>query len=162
MGLKMISLFFMISIVAAQPLETTVSSLYYYELDNSGFEELKDEKIIIRSSSTEDRIYRTMTHLLENDNNKITCIPKNVKVSFILMMHGYLELEFSEEILNYGGTMCEAGMLNQILATLFSIEEVEKITLYIQGHDNIFVEGAVVNEYTRDEWQERKCTIWQE
>lgn len=135
---------------------TRVIDLYYYVQ-----EETQDVKLIKSSSkvkrgSTEEMLLETLGKLLDNNNEDITFIPEKAVVNMVIFFSGELYVDFSKELLNYGGTMWEEGMVNQILSVIFQFQEVEKVTFYIDGKRENLVEGTVINGYTRSEWKERK------
>lgn len=106
-------------------------------------------------------VWNTLQTLFQNKNDNPTLIPKNVKINNMLLINGELEVELSKEILNYGGSMWEQGLIDEILTTIFCIDEIKQVTLTIEDR-SVFVEGSEINGYTRNEWNERKVNIWQE
>jgi hypothetical protein len=115
-----------------------------------------------KNDSMEKRIKSLMTQLLENEGEFLTTIPLGTELLEIKIDNSYLELTFSNDIMEYGGTLTEWCMINQILATLFSVNDIEKVSLYIKDEGNLFVEGTVINSYTREEWEKREEIIWLE
>lgn len=131
-------------------------STFYFEFDDEGRERIVCEEIVFQDNkNVEENIQYILQSLFDNTKEWDSFIPKNVTVTNILYINGSLDIELSEDILDYGGTAWEIAMVDQILATVFSIEEIERFTLLIKGDRKILVEGTIINEYTREKWKER-------
>ncbi|PKM94062.1 MAG: hypothetical protein CVU84_11380 [Firmicutes bacterium HGW-Firmicutes-1] len=95
--------------------------------------------------------------LLMLGNKQEDCfIPEGSKLNKVIVLDGELLLDFSEELLNYGGNMWEEQLVALILDTAFSFEKIQYVTVTINGEVKNFVEGTTINRYTREKWIERK------
>ncbi len=136
------------------------ASTFYYEFDQEGREQFVDEEIEFRdNNNTEENIQYILQCLFDNTNDRWSFIPKDVILTHILYINGSLEIEVSDDILDYGGTAREIAMVDQILATVFSFEEIDSFTLLVKGERKFLVEGTIINGYTRDNWKERMDLI---
>lgn len=152
---KMMVISVLVMMQVAQ-LGTMKTSLFYYDFTEEGIEYYVEDHITYEDQGNiEANIAYTLQKLCENKGGYYSCIPKGVSVKHVLFMNGTLEVALSREILNYGGTARETAMVNQLLATVFSIDDVQEFTLYIEGNGKLLVEGTVINGYTRDKWNER-------
>jgi germination protein M len=136
------------------------SNIYYYEFDQQDEGILVSEEIKLQDNkNVEENIRYTLQALFDNDKDYYSFVPKDVTITNILYINGSLEVEVSEDILNYGGTAREISMVDQILATVFDNKEIEKFSLFIEGDREVLNEGTSIKEYTRDEWKERMEVI---
>jgi spore germination protein GerM len=131
-------------------------SAFYYDFDEEGKEVLICEVMDLEEDNNiEENIKYTLTYLFDNINDRYTFIPESVKVSNILYINGSLYVEVSSDMLNYGGNMRESAIVDQLLCTVFSFDEINDFTLEIEGEREFLVEGTIINGYTRDKWNER-------
>lgn len=82
-------------------------------------------------------------------------IPLGTKINKIVVDEGNVLVDFSREILNYGGNTWEDAMINQLLGVAFAFEQVNSVTFTIDNNTENFVEGSVIYRYTRINWNER-------
>ncbi|TCK90496.1 sporulation and spore germination protein [Natranaerovirga hydrolytica] len=142
--------------------EHNISRVYYYK-DTSNqmiFEKYDcvDQELYL----LEEQVNMTCNELFNNPYSHITLIPNGTEVVSVSIEEGHLELVVTNDIMNYGGNAREWSMVNQILATVFSIKEVERLTIYIEETGYLFPEGTSIKAYTRAEWEERKGIIRRE
>lgn len=129
---------------------------YYYEFNGQGEGKLVSDEIEFETmGNAQDNIQHILECLFNNEEKFYSFIPEGVTITNILYINGELDVEVSEDILNYGGTAREISMVDQILATVFSYDEVNTFTLYIEEEREYLVEGMSINKYTRDKWKER-------
>lgn len=152
--IKFVGLFVGIGIITNIFIGGAEVDLYYYE-EHDNKVELTKYKANISKSSYEKMIKDTLELLIANNSNKHTFIPNDVNVNMVILMEGELFIDFSKEILNYGGNTWEEGLVNQILAVLFQFEDISCITFLIDGKKENLVEGTIINSYTRIKWKER-------
>jgi len=126
-------------------------NFFYVSIEQQVEEERKQW---MEDAKIEANIREEFNCLIENE--KINLLPKGTKVEYVIFISNNLYINFSKEILNYGGTMWEEEMINNILEIAFEDEEVETVTIAIEGEIKNFVEGTIINMYTRDKWLERK------
>ncbi|GMQ59461.1 hypothetical protein AN1V17_38580 [Vallitalea sediminicola] len=136
------------------------SNIFYYEFEKEEEGILINKEIVFEDNkNTEENIRYTLQCLFDNNEVYYSFIPNEVTITNILFINGSLELEVSENILNYGGTAREISMVDQILATVFNNEEIDEFSLFIEGGRDFLNEGTSINKYTRDEWEERMKLI---
>lgn len=152
--IKFVGLFVGIGIITNIFIGGEQVDLYYYE-ENNNIVELTKYKVNVTKSSNEKMIEDTLELLIANNNNKLTFIPNNVNINMVILIEGELYIDFSKEILNYGGNTWEESLVNQILAVLFQFEDIYSITFLIDGKKENLVEGTIINSYTRIKWKER-------
>ncbi len=135
---------------------TVKTSLFYYVFDENGHERFIEDIIEFEHQGNDEaNIKYGLQELFDNHRNLNSAVPEGVIIKRILYINGSLDVEVSKDIMNYGGTAREVEMVNQILATVFAYDKVEKFTLLIQENGKLLVEGTEINGYTRDEWEER-------
>lgn len=103
----------------------------------------------------EDRIKEAFVLLLQQQEEGFRIIHEGTCLNKAIFLEGDLFLDFSEEILQYGGNEWEKELVNQLLQTAFSNVGVESVTITIDEQTKEFVEGTVINLYTRENWNER-------
>jgi spore germination protein GerM len=135
---------------------TKAIDLYYYQ------EEEQDIKLIkttdkVKKGSLEKVIRQSLEKLINNEKGRLSLIPEETVIKMVIYFEGELFIDFSRDILNYGGTTWEKGMVDQILSVVFQFDEVNKVSFYIEGELENLVEGTIIKGYTRNEWKERKC-----
>jgi hypothetical protein len=104
-----------------------------------------------------ENIKNSLTSLFNVNDGEFNVFPDGTKVNDVLYYDGEVVIDFSQEILNYGGMMWEDEIINQILSTVFLNLEIEEVTLTIDKNLYYFVEGTEINGYTREKWSERKA-----
>lgn len=134
--------------------------IFYYDFTESEEGKMINKEIEFEDNKNlEENIQYTLQSLFDNDDESDSFIPYGVKITKILYIKGSLEVEVSNNILNYGGTAAEDGIVNQILATVFDFEEINEFSLFIEDDDDLLVEGTSIDKYTRNDWKERMKTI---
>jgi len=131
---------------------------YYYDYKIDGEEILLQEnKCEFNSEDIEEKIYELFANLvsINYNENSYNLVNQDTQIKSVYFNEGQLEVSFSEEILNYGGTMWEADMIDQLLCTFFSIKDVESISFYINRETTLFVEGTEIIDFNREKLEER-------
>lgn len=135
-------------------------NIFYYDLTKSEAGKMINQEIEFTcNKNIEEDIIYTLKQLFSNEHILTTFIPNGVRVTNILYINNSLEIEISNELLDYGGTMRENMLIDQILATIFDFDEINELTIYIEDSDNLFVEGTSIEKYTRNDWEERMKEI---
>ncbi|MCT4685863.1 GerMN domain-containing protein [Vallitalea sp.] len=154
---------FVVSLITMGLVINTVSmksNIFYYEFEQQDEGILTSQEIDLKDNkNVEENIRYTLQYLFDNNEGYYSFIPEKVTITNILFINGSLEIEVSEDMLNYGGTAREISMVDQILATVFANNEIEEFSLFIEGDREVLNEGTTIKEYTRDEWEERMKTI---
>lgn len=95
------------------------------------------------------------TLLIYNQTDK-KLLPDGTKLNKVIVIDKSLLLDFSEELLDYGGTQREKELVNQLLDIAFGFKEINKISIAINGEVKNLVEGTLINGYTREKWEKEK------
>lgn len=131
---------------------------YYYDYKIDGQSGLLQEnKCEFNSQDIEEKACELFANLvsINYNENSYNLVDQDAQVKSVYFKEGKLEVSFSKEMLNYGGTMWEADMIDQLLCTFFSIEDVESISFYINRETTLFVEGTEIIDFNRGELEER-------
>lgn len=131
---------------------------YYYDYKISGESSLLQEnKYEFNSKDIEEKAYELFANLviINYNENRYNLVNQDSSIKSVYFDKGKLEVSFSKEILNYGGTMWEADMIDQLICTFFSIKEVENISFYINRETTLFEEGTEIIDFNRKQLEER-------
>lgn len=104
----------------------------------------------------ENQMSEAFNQLLLPSNEVFQLIPEGTHLNKVIVVDGDLLLDFSEELLEYGGTLWEDELIHLLLSTAFSNESIKSVTITINEQTENFVEGTTINGYTRENWNERK------
>ena len=131
---------------------------YYYDYkieEQSAL--LQGNKYKFSSEDIEEKTYELFANLVAINYNESSynLVNKDADIKSVYFDKGKLEVSFSKEILNYGGTMWEADMIDQLLCTFFSIKEVKSVSFYINRETTLFVEGTEIIDFNRNWLEER-------
>lgn len=113
-------------------------SYYYYDNGdelNQIIYDFKDE------FSNEYKLDLLIKELLKSNNN---FIPLGSELMDVKIINGYAELNFSNEILDYGGNYYEIRLINQILETTLNFPDINYVTFLIDGKLVPLNEGTTV------------------
>lgn len=118
---------------------------------------VSDETLIEVSNdmAIENNIEQAFEELLQEDQGEFLLIPERTRINEVLVLDGNLYLDFSEEILNYGGNQWEYELTNKLLTRAFLNDAINSVTITINKQTKNFVEGTIINRYTRENWNER-------
>ncbi len=120
-------------------------NLYYYTVDRSE-DIIKAEKIDFdRDMPGSEQAYAVFTKLFTYPYNAY--IPDNTKLISVVLNDRVLILNVSEDILKYGGSYNETRIKELILKNAFVLDEVDKVTLLVNGEYVPLPEGSEINEY---------------
>lgn len=114
-------------------------------------------EMLVEEESDECETYKALFEklLAMNYNEKqIQLIPEKTTIKQARFEQAHLQVVFSDDITTYGGNSYEYYMINQLLYMAFAIETVDEVSLSIHGRD-YFVEGSVIEHYSRDTYLER-------
>ena len=121
-------------ISSKQMRETTVT-LFFVDTDGN----IKSEGKLIDSATLLQNPYKQLIELLlagpENDN-LVTAFPENTKILDAKIDNGCVNLDFSEEFLNFKDDTQKFNIINCILNTLKQLNEVNSIKILIGGNLN--------------------------
>ncbi|WP_058486565.1 GerMN domain-containing protein [Defluviitalea phaphyphila] len=104
----------------------------------------------------EEKVGKELTSFFENTTDKENLIPENTKLINVTFQDGHLILNISKEIKNYGGTLTEEWIIDKILSIGFSANDVNSITILIEGEKDYFPEGTIIDSYKKEDWLKRK------
>lgn len=119
----------------------------------SGIETKFEEDLDIEQKIN--KLFALLSELKYNEN-QITLLPESTKLLSCISDEGKVELNFSKEFINYGGTAWEKGLVEQVLTTAFSLAEVKEVTIFIDSEKIPLVEGTEVYGYTRENIDKEK------
>ncbi|PKM50919.1 MAG: hypothetical protein CVV02_09385 [Firmicutes bacterium HGW-Firmicutes-7] len=88
--------------------------------------------------------------LMETQNFYV--IPEGSILNKVVVLEDEVFLDFSKELLNYGGNRWEEELVKILLDTAFSFENINYVTVAIDGEIKNLVEGTIINRYTRENW----------
>lgn len=148
---------------ASEPKETVLESKETELVSKVTLSETKetalvsDEKLIEVSNdmAIENDIQQAFEQLLQEEQGEFLLIPEGTRINEVLVLDGDMFLDFSEEILNYGGNQWEYELTNKLLAIAFLNDAICNVTITINKQTKNFVEGTIINRYTRENWNER-------
>lgn len=106
-------------------------------LDNNSY--LGKTKIVINSTDTENKVKELVEVLINGGagENRIpngfkSILPSDTKILSILYEEGLVKINFSKEILNINKEL-EEKMIEAIVYTITTLEEVDKVIIYVEG-----------------------------
>lgn len=141
--------------VVCNPNINSLNAYVYYHHEENDNCTLIGKLIETENLSLEGRIQEIFEKLLDNEDDEMTLIPEGTILNKVIVIDYNLLLDFSKEFLGYGGTMWEEGLIDQVLLTAFQYEEINSVTIAIDGEIKNLVEGTLINGYTRKKWEER-------
>lgn len=95
-----------------------------------------------------------LSNLFDNDNDMIQCIPKGIELIYTETINDELIFNVSKEIKSFGGGCAyEICLIKQILHTVFQVDEINKVTMLIEGDLNYLPEGSIINGYSREQFE---------
>lgn len=117
-------------------LDVTTHSIYL--LDNYSY--LGKTQVVVNSKTTEDKIKELVEVLISGGNgeNKIpngfkSLIPSETKILSVKYENKLVKIDFSKDILEINKDL-EEKMIEALVYTITSVEEVEKIIIYVEGN----------------------------
>jgi len=117
-------------------LEVTTNSIYL--LDNYTY--LGKTEVVINGKTIEDKVKELVEVLISGGNgeNKIpngfkSILPSETKILSIKYENNLVKINFSKELLDINKDL-EEKMIESLIYTLTSIDEVEKIIIYVEGN----------------------------
>lgn len=149
-SISLIMIFCLLSITGCGVLKTgkgeteTDASLYFANKEDSS---LAEEKIKILDGETTDKMKQLMTKLLEgpkNQKNK-NLIRAGTRLNKVSFDKGLANVDLSAEFYNSEG-ISDVLAASSIVKSLCSIEEIERVKIYIAGSELISPTGNVLGE----------------
>ncbi len=117
-------------------LEVATNSIYL--LDNYNY--LGKAEVVVNSKSTEDKVKELVEILINGGvgENKIpngfkSILPSETKILSIKYENNLIKIDFSKELLNINKNL-EEKMIEAIIYTITSVDEVEKVIIYVEGN----------------------------
>lgn len=133
---------------------------------NSQIVELKDSKNeelffqedslndLINTSKIEQYYLEEFSQVINQSKDEFKLIPEGTSINRLIVIDQTLMVDFSEGILCYGGSAWEEAIVNKLLDIAFSRDEIDTVVVLINGKVENFVEGTLINGYTRKKWEE--------
>lgn len=122
--------------ISEEQMRETIVTLYFL---NSKTEELKSENKLISASELIQNPYKVIVELLiEGPNNSelINVFPENTRVLDAKIENRCVTLNFSEEIINYKDDVQKYNIINSLLNSLTSLNEVDSIKIMVNNSVN--------------------------
>lgn len=125
---------------------TNLEKLIHIIYENS------EEKVEVSEIVMQQNMNDAYKILMSRNEQDLYLIPEGSRLNKVIVLNDEVLLDFSEELLEYGGTLWEEELIKQLLDTAFSFEEIQYVTITIDGEIKNFVEGTTINRYTRENW----------
>ncbi len=116
-------------------LEVATSSIYL--IDNYNY--LGKAEVVVNSTSTEEKVKELVEILISGGEgeNKIpngfkSILPSETKILSVKYEEGLIKIDFSKELLNINKDL-EEKMIEAIIYTVTSVDEVDKLIIYVEG-----------------------------
>lgn len=119
-------------------------------------ENIKKDDEHISEYELQEMICETIESLSCSSQGDRCIFPEGTKLNKVIVIDRSLLLDFSEHLLNYGGTERERLLIKTILDIAFSFDEINDVTIAIDGEVENLVEGSIVNGYTRGKWEKER------
>lgn len=127
------------------------AKVIFYTLGKSGEYQRKSQKVIFKSKfNINEKIYILMDNLFEKKEDMLlSAVPSGTKVIWFNYSDGLVILNLSENAENIGGNYAQKLFSDQIIGTLFSLNEVNRFNLYIEGNESGLSEGQDFSYYNK-------------
>lgn len=116
-------------------LEVATNSIYL--IDNYNY--LGKAEVVVNSTSIEEKVKELVEILISGGEgeNKIpngfkSILPSETKILSVKYEEGLIKIDFSKELLNINKDL-EEKMIEAIIYTVTSVDEVEKLIIYVEG-----------------------------
>ena len=116
-------------------LEVTTNSIYLLDDDNY----LGKSEVVVNSIETEEKVKELIEILINGGEgeNKIpngfkAILPSDTKILSVKYEEGLIKIDFSKELLNINKEL-EEKMIEAIVYTVTSVENVDKLIIYVEG-----------------------------
>ena len=125
-------------------------AVYFYEEDNEGnFLDLPEVYSLNTSYTTTEKAFFLLEELILNEENFTTCVPNDTELLDCSFSNGILTINFSCEALNCAGNFNQQLFVEQIINTVYSIEEIRGIILLVDGEESTLPEGVDFSYFNR-------------
>lgn len=116
-------------------LEVATNTIYL--LDNYNY--LGKTEVVVNSTTTEEKVKELVEVLISGGSgeNKIpngfkSILPSDAKILSVKYEDGLIKIDFSKELLNINKEL-EEKMIEAIIYTVTSVDEVDKLIIYVEG-----------------------------
>ena len=116
-------------------LEAATNTIYL--LDNYNY--LGKTEVVVNSTTTEEKVKELVEVLISGGSgeNKIpngfkSILPSDTKILSVKYENGLIKIDFSKELLNINKEL-EEKMIEAIIYTVTSVDEVDKLIIYVEG-----------------------------
>lgn len=116
-------------------LEVATNTIYL--LDNYNY--LGKTEVVVNSTTTEEKVKELVEILISGGSgeNKIpngfkSILPSDTKILSVKYEDGLIKIDFSKELLNINKEL-EEKMIEAIIYTVTSVDEVDKLIIYVEG-----------------------------
>lgn len=137
--------------------QTNYIGSWRYDKDNN-VEYYMKEIIFVSEFTQQEKLMLIFDNFFKRcDNNEVNFVPKGTELLDIKLSEGHLEIYVDNDIKDYGGgSAWELALVDGLLMTAFTIEDVQEVTLYIDGIVDELPEGIRLDHYRKEDF------IWKE
>lgn len=115
---------------------------YYYYTHNDDLNQVSFE--FIGNFKEEEKLEFLLNQLLTSDRNYV---PLGTKILDVRINKNYAELNFSRDLLRYGGIFYEDRLINQIIKTALEFPDINFATILVEGELINLNEGTEIFAY---------------
>ncbi len=124
--------------------------VYFYYIDNtSECVEKYYEYNMNDFKSIDEKSYFLLKELFDNSNNDITYVPDETNIIWTRVENGLCIINISEEGFFSGGRYSEDKFINQLLKTVWSLNGIDSIIIYIEGIESNLSGGIDFSVYKK-------------
>lgn len=132
--------------------ETNYIGSWRYDEGNN-IEYYMKEIIFVSQFTVQEKRMLIFDNFFNRCDNEVNFVPEDTELLDVKLYDGHLELYVSEAICDYGGgTAWEIALVDGILSTAFTLDDVEDVTLYIDGTVECLPEGTILDRYRKDDY----------
>jgi len=126
---------------------------WYYD-ENNNIQYTMEEIDVNENLNVEQKVVVIFDKFFNRcDNSNINLIPEGTEFIAAKLNQNHLDLYVSSEIKSYGGgSAWELALVKAILDTAFNIDEVDTLTLYIDGKIDFLPEGTIIDNYRKEDY----------
>ena len=125
-------------------------NLYYYTECNGEFEDFSVEVCFDEDYTDTEKVFVLMEKLFENENDYLSYVPEGTKIIDCAVSDNKAYINLSKEALNCGGNSNQTLFVEQIVNTVYSIEEIRGIIVMVDGEVSGLTEGYDFEYYNRN------------
>lgn len=127
-----------------------IGKIFLYSEDNNG-EYVESEKEIVFEGyfTLSEKAFILLDDLVSNVEGMKTCVPAGTKVIWVNIEKGKLNVNFNKEVEKCAGNYNQEHFVNQIVKTIYSLEEIRSIMVFVEGNESGLPEGIDFSYFDR-------------